>query len=633
MVSQPAFSLLGQPFLIRFQSDENLSGDNFSYQLYYPLRNRIFFDESLKGILPAPLAYSAPYKLTAENNQNIYQVSLVINPLNSSGSIGVSINCYSSCAGVYPLKLTVTNPISGNTIASVLTHIVLLNSLNDIHPLQVVNIIPISYRLIPSLNMPNKQVSNQQVAMLLNYINLLQTFSRINFDLSISPFLINKVSGLPDGTNLLSKISQLIQNPSKEVVLNPYVPIDPNSFTTQALQSDCAAIIDKGITILKRLAPVKIAMTWIQNGPISTTGLKCITSNGYNSIIAPPTDFRPENLETTATAPFSVTNASSDKHLLAIIKDPMANDLTNTDPVLGAVTLVCELAQVYFDEPNAPFARAVAIVLNSNTSPTAVSDYLNLISSSPFLTPINLTQELSSTPIGMGYNLAERQINYVSTNFSLPTNKIAYSHFVLGSLNTMLVSQPSNLLESLTSDLYVGESNSSFFSDKAIWLNQPINYLNSIKNGLSILSEKTITLTAATAKIPITINKISSIPGLKVNLELESNGLLFPQGSTKTLLLDHSSNTAYFLVKTRATGTTSLKIILLSANNALILGQQRFIIQSTAISTLGLIINLSAIALLLIWWVRNFNGRIFNKKGIHTKRSKGFLKARKAPKN
>jgi hypothetical protein len=636
LIKQPVFTLLNTPFNIKFSSQTDLNGDSLSFVLYEALKSRSAFEATLKNILPPVLAYSKATQLTTSSNQHIYQISLIINPTNNSAQIPISFNCFSNCSGVYPLKIVITNT-TGQTVASLVTHIVILNSTAGIKPIQVVNVIPVSYRLVPSLSNPNSSSFDEtslNLTSLNQYLSVLQNFVFLNFDLDISPYLINRLFTSQASFPTFEKLATLIRSPQHELISSPYVPINPSLFSGSLLNQDCNSIISFGRQWINRFNPTSIINAWIQDQPLNSVGLKCILANNYNVLIAPQELFQPQALEITATAPFKLNNIAATSNLLGVIADSMANHLNNNDPELSAINVVSELAQVYFDEPNAFFTRSIVLVPPDSLTAQTLSDYLNALSSAPFLTTSTLGNALADTPIGYGYNLKQRQVTLSSLNTTLPVKNIAATHFALSILNLLFPVQPSILLQNFQADLYIAESSSSFFRQKNIWLSQAQNYLNFIRQNIHIVPEKTITLTSSLGKIPVTINKASNVPLISIQVTIQSNGLNFPHGATYKLMLTHSSNTVYFFVKTKGTGISFLKVFITPTGYPYELAQSRFLIHSTAISTLGLILNLAAIALLLIWWIKSFNGRILNKKGAHGKQFKFSLslKTKQIPK-
>jgi hypothetical protein len=119
---------------------------------------------------------------------------------------------------------------------------------------------------------------------------------------------------------------------------------------------------------------------------------------------------------------------------------------------------------------------------------------------------------------------------------------------------------------------------------------------------------RTITLTARQARIPITVENDALFPA-KLNLVVKSQGLLFLGSASDSqrvaLELTHRFTTEEFTVRTRTSGVFGMTVQLVAPNGTPIGSVSHVTIRSTAASGVGIILSVGAAVFLLVWWVRN----------------------------
>jgi hypothetical protein len=119
---------------------------------------------------------------------------------------------------------------------------------------------------------------------------------------------------------------------------------------------------------------------------------------------------------------------------------------------------------------------------------------------------------------------------------------------------------------------------------------------------------RTITLTARQARIPITVENDALFPA-KLDLVLKSQGLQFTGGASDrqrvALELTHKFTTEEFTVRTRTSGVFGMTVQLVAPNGTPISAVSHVTIRSTAASGVGIILSVGAALFLIVWWVRN----------------------------
>ena len=117
-------------------------------------------------------------------------------------------------------------------------------------------------------------------------------------------------------------------------------------------------------------------------------------------------------------------------------------------------------------------------------------------------------------------------------------------------------------------------------------------------------SRHTITLTARTGEIPVTIDN-GADHAIHVVVQVESDKLVFPAGSSRRIdLSPHRSTTERFRVRARATGAFPLRVSVGSPDGKLVLHPSHLTVRSTAASGVGVVLSAAAGFVLLSWWAR-----------------------------
>jgi hypothetical protein len=111
----------------------------------------------------------------------------------------------------------------------------------------------------------------------------------------------------------------------------------------------------------------------------------------------------------------------------------------------------------------------------------------------------------------------------------------------------------------------------------------------------------TITLTSQSGEIPLTFRNDTG-QTVSVLVELQSQKLFFPDGSSRLVDLPPKSTTVRFEVDARTSGSFPLHLSVRSADGALAITDSSFRVRSTAVSVVGLVLIIGAVAFLAVWW-------------------------------
>ncbi len=122
-------------------------------------------------------------------------------------------------------------------------------------------------------------------------------------------------------------------------------------------------------------------------------------------------------------------------------------------------------------------------------------------------------------------------------------------------------------------------------------------------DGIGVVEGDRITLTSRTADLPLVLRNDQPLP-VTVTLVLSAEKLRFPDGERQTVVLQPGENPREIRVETLASGDARVTATLTSPDGRIELASGIVDIRSTAISGLGLIISIVALAILGSWWAR-----------------------------
>ena len=112
------------------------------------------------------------------------------------------------------------------------------------------------------------------------------------------------------------------------------------------------------------------------------------------------------------------------------------------------------------------------------------------------------------------------------------------------------------------------------------------------------------TLTSRSGTIPLSMGDPGSVP-LRVVVQLESSTLRFPQGDSKTVVLDRPEQIVSFPVEVTSSGSFTVTVVVRSPSGREI-AQSDMVIRSTAYNRIALVLTFVAGLALVALWARRF---------------------------
>jgi hypothetical protein len=164
-----------------------------------------------------------------------------------------------------------------------------------------------------------------------------------------------------------------------------------------------------------------------------------------------------------------------------------------------------------------------------------------------------------------------------------------------------------DLAQSFTDRLLIAESSSLDASARRAYVAGLTKALAEERRKFLLPTGGSVTLTARRGGIPVTVGSLAHYPA-HVLLQVASDRLKFPGGSTKAITLSHRNTTQRFTVQSLGSGAFPLRVLLKSPDGRVVLGESRLTIRSTNASGVGVGLSLGALLFLVIWWIRHHRG-------------------------
>jgi hypothetical protein len=522
-----------------------------------------------------------------------------------------------SCAnggesGVYPLQIRLVDTARERPLATITTPLVYSPTAVS-SPLTTAVVVPMGTspalapaafndRVEPSQLRPATTVSDEHVAA------TLLAYRGASVSLELYPQLLVALARTPGAaaSSALASLRALASTGSDELLPTPFAAVNPAALTG-SLEGQFAEQLARATpTFTSILGATPTAGDYITNDDVNAATIAMLEANGAHDLVLPESSYALDGGGgLTQTAPFVLsTGSGTQASLVATGADPeLSSYFSNqSDPVLAAHQLLGELAQIYFDLPDAAQPRGI-VVAPTSWAPNAA--FLNALliglQASPVLTASTLSSLFSSVPVGANSDVAGATVTSGDVGH-LDADAINRARAMLQT-TASVVPGATGLLGGLRDSILLSETAGLSSSTRNRYAGAPAHVLSQIAGSISF-GRSAITLTSQHAKVPITLfsNASGAVHGV---LELSSSALGFPAGASLPLTLTHKDNPNFIRVTARSSGDFHLSASFVSPDHHATLVRTIFTVRSTAVSGVAIGISLGALAVLGIWWVRS----------------------------
>jgi hypothetical protein len=418
-----------------------------------------------------------------------------------------------------------------------------------------------------------------------------------------------------DAATLQTLASEVRSTGTRQLISDPYADIDLAAMVAGGLGDEVNAQMSRGGDELERLlASRPDPRTWVADAPVGRQAVAALNDRGVDRLLLPEPSLVPLQQDLTATRPF-VVEPEPGRELSAIAPDPgLGADFASTDdPVLAAEHLLADLAVIYSDAPGSRTPRVVVAAPDRSWTgtPLFVRTVLDGLATSPLLQGVTLDQAFT-VPLATSARVRSSLVRTlapttVNPDHVLPGSLIRSSRHRLDGFGGLLDrndQQASDLFDGLDRSLLLAEAGDLRPRARDTAVQAVDRRIQAQLKLIHLSNTSSIRLTARSGEIPVTVISDAPYP-MQVVLEIQSDKLQFPHGSTKAVDITRRNTTSTFTVEARTSGVFGLRVSMQSPSGDLLVGERHVTVRSTAASDVGVVISIGAGLFLLVWWIRH----------------------------
>jgi hypothetical protein len=580
------------------------------------LASRDEFDATLAGQL-AGLSQLRPYKFSLGSIRNASQ-SLKIYvagsglpgrvPAKVPGNRIFQLPCpqrYGGCGGVYPLQVSLVDTLTGQPLDSFTTYLVVV-------PSSVV--LPVGASV--ALTAAGRPAVSSRTLALLDTIEHSETRwpkALLTVDLYGQTLL-----ALARSTKYSNLVNTLASRDPDTLVDGPFSAVDPTQLIRAGLENDLASQLKLGNEVFTDALHVRGSpRLYVATTPVGTHGLSALAADGVTQIVVPQ-----DNLESltsdgpaavqwpyTLSAPFHIAGSTvkglqADAGLAAHLSGSASS-------ALRAQQLLADLAELYFDSPEYPQLRGVALVASESWAPAPgfLNATLRGLQSSPIVATVPIGQLFQTVPRGTcqeppsvasGCSAAVRSIVSPppSAGGPITSAQVQAARIQVAELSS-IIPNDNTMTNNLNDAILLAETAGLDPGTRQAYLSASLATMRKLDSKLSLPAGRTVTVTSSPARFPIAIASGSRTP---LHAILVISGANLTSSINAQVVLKRGTTSFIVRLRTRTSGDSRLLLQLLSPTGRLELARAELTIRSTAISGVAIALTVGAAAFLLFWW-------------------------------
>ena len=629
---------------------------SLSLTVYHRLTTRSGFDETLSGRSLGGALTRSPALAVSALTTDAGGVTRLAVPVEGTGAPSpggvwtADLGCSpDSCAGVYPVKVALSDSASGGSgpVAQLVTYLVYDQPSASTVPLRVAVVIPLG--LAPPVaggaGTPSTP-SGRAVSALEGLITDIGGAASVPLTLVPEPAAVTQLASL-DRVRTMSALSTISSSSARQTLASTFVPVDATGLVDAGLGGELDAQVKRGADVLQATSVRAGAGTWVSTSALDEDTLNRLAPQ-YAHVVVPQSAVSGPTGPLTPTQPFALGSARATP-VTAMTADPgLAAHLaaaSGRDPALAAQQFLADLALVYYESPylrgprGTTATRGLVAVAPPSWAPGAgfMSALLSGLQANPVVTPVTLDELFAQVPVGADGQPTSRHPVAGGTR-SPPASTVrgararqdAFASAAIGSIAGATVTRLGDLLLAAESQTLSARAQRSALAGYGAALDHQLSQL-------SVRSD-TIRLTAGTASVPITVIRNTPYP-VTVDLRLTSDKLQFPvvgnsvpgamcqapvvQSSagrstfSSVCVLDHTTNAVYVDMRARTAGDFRIDVTLTSPQGALVLAAGHLTVRSLSTSAVAIGLSGAAGAVLLFWWGRTLWRSKWGRRGAH----------------
>ena len=518
------------------------------------------------------------------------------------------------CGGVYPVSVALYRAGTDPPLARFTTFLTYQEpgvSASDgpDGPLRVGLVVPVSAHQSPAHESPSGSALQSAESV----TGLLAANRGVAVSLAANPVTVAalQAGGGKKGRRAIDELRSLTATPAgdDELLAQPYAPIDVAALARAGLTDEIGAQLARGTALLDAAGLHPASGTWVDTSSAFTSGNATAVGDGLQAahadhLVLNDTDLAPVPAGPTAlknltfAQPFTLTVGHT-RHATAVGASSEIDALFGAepgDPVLAANQMIAGLEFIHFENAYESDSRGVVVEPPASWQPSAalLTTLLTEMAGNPVLSPVTLSQFFAQVPQGGNGEPVARHLqagtppksDLIATGMA---RQLATARAHLTSLSQAVGGHQHPAVFVELSDLLLAAENRTFDpAQRAAALAVFVQRFGVEVNLVSLAAQQTITFTSRTASIPVSV--ISSAPfPVRVVLSLSSDKFAFPDGSARTLTLDHPTTPVRIQARSVTSGDRlPVEVTLTTPDGQLVIARSALTVRSTSISIVGI---------------------------------------------
>jgi hypothetical protein len=617
----------GGGFLMRFDAVGVPAGAEVAVTVHDGLQSRTAFDDSVEGQNLPPTRDRQTFPFDGlPTDPATGQRFLVLNTGGLNGN------------GVFPLEVDLRSN-ADESLAHFVTHVVVAPVGTDgaltvgvplnvawvwpvqTEPAYVAGSVPVNPKTLADLQLTGR-LGRQARQLALN--------SDVPLTLAPSPETLEAWAAIgkqdPElraGADAVRQAATLGRN---QVLAGPFVPLDLPSVVRGNLEDVVTSVagvrpgeLTLGVATLEQFLGAHLDSSTALPGHLDAASLRILQSASVRQLVVDGSALVPVNEKYTPAHPYKLqTPGGDDSTAFTVLAtdDGLERFLSGDEPpALRAAHLLAGLALVAGEQPSIPRGIAIANPAEWDANDEFVDAVLAGLRNNPLLAPTSVEGLLQQVPTATVDDVTDgapvfRQL----ADYAAPLPPVSAAQYAKGEKSRDAVLE----LVKSTSDPRVQNADRALASSlAAAWANPPgraraAALLDSIGSSVDDYLKQvevqgqqggsTITITSSKAEIPISFRN-KGADEITVELQLQSDKLLFPEGNTREVKLPPNHNTTVRVaVETRGSGTAPVTMTVTTAGGLAIGDPTTIKVRSSFVSGVGVFLTVGAIVFLVIWW-------------------------------
>jgi hypothetical protein len=409
---------------------------------------------------------------------------------------------------------------------------------------------------------------------------------------SLTPDTVTRLAGDPDATDLLRTLRGALEQDGRDLLDAPFVDIDPASLVRNDLVDELGHQRDLGRRALAALEP-PVAGTWRIDAHVDEPTLDQLRQRGiFRGVVAGDVLTDGGGVVGPVDAP-----AGDGVVRLTTASEVYSLGAASDDPVLAGHRLLARLATAAADRTDP--AHIVVDIDPSVASDASIAVVLDALALGTPLFEATTLDAVLDAPVQPASGLARA----VPPDLGSYPEELRAARAELGSYASM-VGERADLLAEPERTLAVSAAPTLELSERRADVDGVRLGLQDEFGAFHLPEGDTVTLGAREGEFPLPIDSDLDEP-VQVVIQLEASDRLELPDDRIEATLEPGRTTVDLAVRARASGDTPVRITLRSPDDGVILAESRYVVRSTAVSGVGILLTVGAAAFLAVWWGRH----------------------------